>query len=265
MINQLDLLFQAATTSWLQTLLPIAQRLFVSLATIELIWSGIWWALATRAEQFVLVSLLKKVVTLFFFYSLLLLAPTWMPMVVGSFASAGGAVSGIATLDPGTIFSQGLQITIVMMAATSKFFLAGLVPQFLTIPPLLVFLSFVVITAKMLMTLIESYIVLSGGVLFLGFGGSRWTVTFSEGYLLYAVRVGIKLFVMYLLVGLFSTITIAWYQAVQDQSLLLNPIPLFEIVGASVIFAVLVWKIPELASSMISSRGVSLDRAYGDP
>lgn len=264
MITQLDLLFQAVTTSWLQTLLPIAQRLFVSLATIELIWSGVWWALAARAEQFVLVSLLRKVVTLFFFYTLLLLAPTWMPMIVGSFSAAGGAVSGIATLDPGTIFSQGLQISLAMLATTSKFFLAGVVPQFLAIPPLLVFLSFTAITAKMLMTLVESYIVLSGGVLLLGFGGSRWTVTFTEGYLLYALRVGIKLFVMYLLVGLFSTITLAWYQAAQNQFLLLNPIPLFEILGASLIFAILTWKIPDLAATMIPQRTSGLDRAYQD-
>ena len=32
-----------------------------------------------------MVSLLRKVVTLFFFYTVLLLAPTWMPMLIGSF------------------------------------------------------------------------------------------------------------------------------------------------------------------------------------
>ncbi len=261
-INTIDLAVQDATLKWLEALIPIAQRLFILLATIELTWSGIWWAMVSRTDETVLVSMLRKVVTLFFFYTVLLFAPTWMPMIISSFTSAGGVAAGIGTLDPGTIFNQGVQVAWTMLKTTAHNFLADLMPSWLIGPPMIVFLAFVMITAKMLMTLIESYIVLGGGVLLLGFGGSRWTVSFAEGYLLYAVRVGIKLFVIYLLVGLFTTMTNGWYETVQDQFLLLNPIPLFEIMGSSVIFAALVWKVPDFAASMISHQAGNLDRAY---
>ena len=263
LINNIDLAFQTATLQWLDTLIPIAQRLFILLATIELTWSGIWWALASRADEIVMVSLLRKVVTLFFFYTVLLLAPTWMPMLIGSFTQAGGLASGIGTLDPGTVFSQGVQISWLMLKTTAKFFLANLIPGFLLLPPLLVFFSFLVITTKMLMTLVESYIVLGGGVLLLGFGGSLCTLGLSEGYLLHALRVGVKLFLFYMVVGLLTTMTNGWYDLVRDDFLLLNPVPLFEIMGSSFIFASLVWKIPDFAAAMISHRAGNLDRIYG--
>lgn len=261
-INNIDLAFQDVTVQWLEALIPVAQRLFILLATIELTWSGIWWAMAARGEETVLVSLLRKVVILFFFYTVLLFAPTWMPMIIASFTEAGEAATGIADLNPGTVFTQGIQVAWTMFKTTARYFLADLIPSWLVGPPMIVFLSFVVVTAKMLMTLVESYIILGGGVLLLGFGGSRWTVSFTEGYILYAVRVGIKLFVIYLLVGLFTTMTNTWYEAVRDEFLLLNPIPLFEITGSAFIFAVLVWKVPDFAASMISPRATNVERVY---
>ena len=264
LINNIDLAFQSVTVQWLDTLIPIAQRLFILLATIELTWSGIWWALASRADEIVMVSLLRKVVTLFFFYTVLLLAPTWMPMLIGSFAQAGGLASGIGTLDPGTVFSQGVQIAWTMLKTTAKFFLADLIPGFLIGPPILVFLAFMVITAKMLMTLVESYIVLGGGVLLLGFGGSRWTVGLSEGYLLHAVRVGIKLFVIYLVIGIGMSLPETWLATLET----VNPgDPRFfwEVMGGSLIFAMIIWRVPEFAASMLGARaGLGMERAYED-
>jgi len=262
-INNIDLAFQSVTAQWLLNLMPVAQKLFLLLATIELTWSGIWWALASRADETVLVNILRKVVTLFFFYTVLLFAPTWMPMIIRSFTMAGSVATGVGTLDPGEVFTQGITVAWTMLKTTAHFFLADLIPPWLLGPPMIVFLCFMVIVAKMLMTLVESYIVLGGGVLLLGFGGSRWTVGFSEGYLIYAFRVGLKLFVIYLLVGLFTTMTNTWYDTVKDEFLLLNPVPLFEIMGASFIFAALIWKIPDLAASMISHRAGNLERAFG--
>ena len=61
---------------------------------------------------------------------------------------------------------------------------------------------FGLITALYILTLVESYVVISAGVLFMGFGGSRFTKDFALKILVYAVSVGAKLFVLELLVGL---------------------------------------------------------------
>ncbi len=48
---------------------------------------------------------------------------------------------------------------------------------------------------------IESYLVMSVGVLMIGFAGSRWTYGFSQGYFSYMINVGVKLMVTYIILG----------------------------------------------------------------
>jgi type IV secretion system protein TrbL len=114
MLNDIGLAYASASVGWLQILLPIAQNLFLLLATLELAWSGIWWALARRQEDVVLIPMLRKVVQLMFFCSLLLLAPSWIPTIIGSFAHAGQLASGFGALDPDTVLQQGISIAVTM-------------------------------------------------------------------------------------------------------------------------------------------------------
>ena len=264
MLNDIGLAYASATAGWLQILLPITQRLFLSLATIELVWSGIWWALASRQEDFVLVPILRKVVQLMFFYTLLLFAPVWIPTIIGSFAQAGGLASGFQTLDPSAVFQQGLEIAVRMVLKVATSLPIGNATIFIQIPALLFLISFAVIAGILLITLIESYLVIGGGILLLGFGGSRWTATFAEGYLLYAMRVGVKLFVLYLLIGVGMTLPPIW----------LSDLGLFdyfdlrlqlELMGAALIFAMIVHQVPRLAADMVGSRTTfHMDRAYAE-
>ena len=53
-----------------------------------------------------------------------------------------------------------------------------------------------------MLTLIESYLVIGGAALLLGFGASRWTASISEGYFGYVVRVGTRLLFFYLVLGI---------------------------------------------------------------
>ena len=67
-----------------------------------------------------------------------------------------------------------------------------------------------VVAGQLLVTLIESYFVISAAVIFLGFGGSRWTQDFVQKYLGYAIAVGVKLMTIYLLIGASSTLFNGW-------------------------------------------------------
>ncbi len=255
--------YASATSSWLGTLQPLAQRLFLLLATIELIWSGIWWAFATRQDEIVLVRILRKVVTLMFLYTVLLLAPTWVPMIIGSFVRAGQEASGFEALDPSNVVQQGIDVAVGMFDSIDSVLALLEAPWWLFIAPIFVVLSFTVIAGILLMTLIESYIVIGGGILLLGFAGSRWTVSFAEGYLVYAVRVGVKLFVLYLLIGIGMSLPETWLS--EEFSLLPNPRHFFEVMGGAIIFAMIVWRVPQFAASMLGNRsGFSMDRAFSD-
>ena len=48
---------------------------------------------------------------------------------------------------------------------------------------------------------------IGAGVIFLGFGGSRWTAAYVERYIAYAVSVGMKILVLYLLIGAGMTVS----------------------------------------------------------
>jgi len=47
------------------------------------------------------------------------------------------------------------------------------------ITALVVVIAFAIIAAQLLVALVESFIVMGAGVLFLGFAGSRWTKFFT--------------------------------------------------------------------------------------
>jgi len=69
-----------------------------------------------------------------------------------------------------------------------------------------VFLSFLIAAGQLIMTLVEAYIMIGAGAVMLGFTGSRWTMSFGEKWIGYAFAIGVKLFVIYIIVALGMTI-----------------------------------------------------------
>ncbi|NBO65596.1 MAG: hypothetical protein EBU88_12280, partial [Acidobacteria bacterium] len=67
---------------------------------------------------------------------------------------------------------------------------------------IVILVCFGLMAANMIEALIESYIVISAGVIMMGFGGSHWTNDYAKKLLIYAVSVGAKLFLIQLMVGL---------------------------------------------------------------
>src|SRR5216684_1871284 len=90
-----------------------------------------------------------------------------------------------------------------------------------------------------LLALITSYVVLGGGVLFLGFAAFRGTAAFAENLIAYTFGVGIKVFLLYLIVGLGSQIAKSWIPLIQSSTFFVLQIPLLDVVGDAIIFAVL--------------------------
>ncbi|MCZ7618389.1 MAG: type IV secretion system protein [Myxococcota bacterium] len=118
------------------------------------------------------------------------------------------------------------------------------------IASLLTFLAFVIIAGQLALSLIEMYIVIGGGVLLLGFAGSRWTMPFAERYLSYAVAIGIKLFVLYLIIGVGTALAASWAPTLANAGT--SPSDLFAILGASLVYMIVAWQIPSFASSLIA-------------
>ena len=254
--------YEAISTSWFSALAPIAHRIFWILVAIQLTWSAIWWVLDREDGLGVLSSLLRQVVAIGFFYALLLNGGTWIPVVIQGFSQAGATAAGITNLSPTGVFDQGLALANKILNATADLglldgFFASLVAG---ITALIVVIAFAIIAAQLLVVLVESFIVIGAGILFLGFAGSRWTKFFTERYLSYLASVGVKLFVLYLIMGVGMGIAARWMPILERGGF--SPIPFFYVMGGSLVFVFLSWHIPSVAGSMMAGAvGLSLSDA----
>jgi type IV secretion system protein TrbL len=111
---------------------------------------------------------------------------------------------------------------------------------------LLSFLAFLGLSIQFVVATVESYLVIGAGFLFLGFGGSRWTAPYVERYIAYAVSVGVKIMVIYLLIGAGFILSAGWVTAAQNIALSTQPaIDALDIAAAAVILLMICWHAPK--------------------
>lgn len=74
-------------------------------------------------------------------------------------------------------------------------------------------IAFVITAPMLLLTLIESYLVVGGGVILLGLGANRFTAPAAEGYFGYVIRVGVRLLFFYLVLAVGVQMANQWSAA----------------------------------------------------
>ncbi|MBW8028545.1 MAG: P-type conjugative transfer protein TrbL, partial [Ferrovum sp.] len=265
---------QSSSSGWMTAALGLAQNLFVGLAGIEIAWTGIHWVLKKNDLSDFIASFTLKMISILFFYMLLQEAPAWIPLIINSFAQAGqivgasggGGIPPVVTLDPSGVFEQGMTVSGAIWTAfgnasatmgigqTFAGALATLLGSIFAI------LAYGLLALQILITNIESYIIIGGGALLLGFNGSKWTQVFAEKYLGYAVSVGIKLFVLYLIVGLGQNLATTWV----TQLGTFTPETVIQVGAAALIYGAMGIMVPGIAGSMLNgSPSMSLGSMAG--
>ena len=250
-------LYKSCARQWEGTLGRYALSLFWLLAAIEFGWNAIRLAMRNADLNEWLAELINQILFLGFFLALLTNATAWTEAIVESFRTAGaealkanGVAAGIA---PSDIFDTGLSIATRMLEQLS--WRAPAQSIFVALSALAIIFCFALIAAAIILALVESYVVLSGGVLLMGFGGSRWTKDFAVKTLIYAVSVGAKLFVLQLIAGLGSQIIGAWAKLPAAQSAV-APVNattnIMVIVGSTLVLWVLVKSVPEMIQGLIN-------------
>ncbi len=260
--------YQTASSSWLSALVPIAQQVFGLLAALEIAVGAIVWLVARRSVDEMLLSFIRKVLVLGVFYAFLTQFPQWLPRIVQGFQAAGQAAGKSPNLSPSGVLQAGIDLASKLAEAADS---TGLLtsPAFPILTPLitlLVLVAFVAIAAQLVMTLVESFVVVTGGALFLGFAAFRGTAPLADRAIAYAVSVGIKLYLLYLLVGTGLTQVGAWTaELAQTSAFGANYRPLFDVLAGSLVFALLVWRIPsQVAQFLVSGVSFHLREALTD-
>jgi type IV secretion system protein TrbL len=247
--------YQAASSSWLSTLVPMAERTFGILAGLEIAVGALMWVVNRRTVDEMLLGFIRKILVLGLFYAFLSEFPLWVPRIVQGFQAAGQAASRTPQLSPSGVIKAGVDIDVALLSIADKtaMLLAPAMAMVVSAVALIVMLAFICIAAQLVMTLVETYLVITGGVIFLGLAAFRGSAPLADRYVVYAVQVGVKLFLLYLLVGTGLSLTGSWAANLVQAGLAgANLQPLFDVLGGSIVFALLVWRIPTQVSHFLT-------------
>jgi type IV secretion system protein TrbL len=243
--------------TWITNIWPYANTLFALLATIEFAWSAAVMALEKSDLQSWTSALIRKIMWLGAFYALLLFGRQWIPAIIDSFSQLGGAAAGIngnQGLSPSDVFTQGLNIAAALMdaASTSAFFTNPATSIAVMISAAFVVLAFIAVAIQYIVAIVESYLVVSAGVIFLGFGGSRWTTPYVERYIGLGVSTGVKIMILYMLIGVGMNLSGGWLNEAVGIGTSTNPsMTGFDVMGAALIFMMLCWQVPKLFAAVL--------------
>ncbi len=247
--------YQGNASNWLERVAPLARQLFASLAALEFIVAGIVWLVEGRAADSILRSLVFKVLLLGFLWTTIAYFPSFVPRITAGFEAAGQEASGQVAVSPSEVVDQGM---VVVAEIFNDLTFSGLLAHpagllVYTLVALIILLAYISIAAQLVLVLTESYIVVTGGIFFLGFSGFRGTATVADNYLLYALQVGVRIFLLYLLIAVGGEFSDDWARSLGDASF--SPVnfrPLFEVLAGSLIYAFLVWRIPSHVAAQLT-------------
>src|SRR6185437_7169028 len=199
---------------------PIAQRLFVLLAGIEFAISGAVWALKRESLDEVARKFLLKFTLIAFLLALITGFQYWIPPLVNGFAAAGEqAIGQSATVSPSDVIDIGRQNAMLILQSlhVSVVLQDPAMAIYAALSAFVLALAFMAVAAQLTLVMIESYIVLGSGVLFLGFASFRGTASFAENLIAYALHVGVKIFFLYLIVGIGTELARSWPALIQSS------------------------------------------------
>ncbi len=244
--------FHTQAASWGGIITGYATWLFWTLGTISLVFTGVTLILKKADIGEFFAEFIRFILFFGFFLWLLQNAASigssiiHSLMMVGANASQTGAANPSAVMDIGfTIFHKVMEQTTLWSPVDSMIgaFLAGII-----------LICIALIAANMTIMLCSAWILLYGGIFFLGFGGSRWTSDIAINYYKSLLSVGASLMAMILMVGIAQSIITNYYNQM-SAGIEVNEIATIMVVA--VILLLLVHRVPGLISGILTGASIS--------
>jgi P-type conjugative transfer protein TrbL len=246
--------FDQATSTWAATLQPIALSLFWSLGTIE--WAYTFYRLLVRERTGlgdVLETAVRKFLYLGFLYWLILKSPAIFPMIVASFQRAGGQAAGITALHPSAFLNTGVTVAINILSSMDA--LGFLVDPFgrsiALIGAIAALGLFALMAASVMLTLIESFLLISGATqILLGFAACRWTASLADHAVSSIFRIGLKLMITYMITAVVASLLYRWSNLLA-QSSSIGLLAYLSFLGSLLTACLLLWILPQRLASYL--------------
>ena len=270
---------------WQSIMQTAATDLFYALAAVEFSVLFMNHVLNRRGHEDLFAAIIKKVVMLGFFLTVLDNSGTWIPDIINGLAGGAQAL-GVTAVTPSRIATEALQtflgVAFAPLAAAKhnagSFFgdlfsgnLSGALGAFgnlvtasnpvslilelliSAIVGLLAGIGVLVMALEFLMVQIESYLVIALGVIMLAGGGLRWTAKYVGSYFDYAVNVGVRLFILTALAYLVTYSIVPLMTTEMEQ--VTNPLQMgFSVLILGAVIALLPKKASSIANSLLSGK-----------
>lgn len=256
MPNSMTGAYRAARAPAIAVFNQYAGGLFRALAMVEMAWTALLLLLERSDLQSWTAGMLRRLLVLFAFLWLLQNGVGFSDRIMNSFIQIGSEAAAMPVgASPGDIVFRGAEIAenLVLKADITGFLISPAPTLVIILAAIIVFLSFVVVAIHFIMALVESYIVVSAGLIFLGFGGNSVTRPYVERYFALSVAVGVKLMILYMVIGIGKSLSTSWVAQANNISNTLLPFrDCFDLISGSLIFAAVAWGVPKFAASILA-------------
>lgn len=196
--------YQQAASSWGTKMISYATWIFWSLALLSMVWTYGMMILRKADIGEFFAETIKFFATLGFFWWILMNGPAISGAIIKSMWQIGSTVVGSgASFTPSGITDIGFDIFFKALDESSSFSPVDSAAAILISAIVLVVLA--VVAVNMLLLFVSSWILMYGGVLFLGFGGARWTSDIAITYYKTVLGVGAQILSMVLIIGIGKT------------------------------------------------------------
>jgi type IV secretion system protein TrbL len=243
--------YQNAGQAWVGTLKNAATTVFWILATISLSWTCISMGIKHADLGELCAELCRFIMFTGLFFWLLSNGPDFANKIISSLRQVGGDASGTGkSIFPGDLITLGMKV----MQNTLQH-INFLQPESIVVPAIIALIILIVCTliaVNMILLLCAAWVVLYAGIIFLGFGGCRWTSDMAINYYRTVLGVGVSLMTMQLIIGM----GIKFLQdVVASTGQALDPGSLGLIMVACIILAVIAHRLPQMVAGMVVGGG----------
>lgn len=243
--------YQSVADKWGSVITGHATSIFWLLVVISLVWTFGMLALR-RAEigEFIAEAVRFVMFTGFYFW-LLTNGPSFAKKIIDSLFSIGSeAGASDQALMPSDIVKIGFKIWDHTFSKMNWLDVGSSVVAGVLAIIILAVLAFV--SVNVVLVLLSSWILMYAGVIYLGFGGSRWTSDMAINYYRAVLGTGVKVMAMMLIIGIAGKFLGDCFNQMSGD---LNIHDLGVMLVLSIAIAILASKVPDMVAGIVSGSG----------
>jgi len=243
--------YQNAGQAWVGALTNAATSMFWILATISLSWTCISMAIKHAEMGEFFAELCRFVMFTGLFFWLLTNGPRFANDIINSLRTVGGDAAGTGkAIYPAQLINLGMQVFQQTLQHVNFFQAESIVAPIII--AIIILIVCALVAVNMILLLCAAWVVLYAGIIFLGFGGCRWTSDMAINYYRTVLGVGVSLMTMQLIIGLGTKFL---QDLVASTGTGLDAGSLAIIMVVCIILLVIAHRLPQMVAGMVVGGG----------